>query len=97
MAYFLKKKEPEAHQPLFLQPVAEDSEYDDADMEPLDFEAEERERREERYQVLATLGNLVSIVAAVAVILLLSMLLLSLWQWVRQDLLNSFTLLQAGL
>ncbi len=95
MAYFLKKKEPEAHQRLFLQPVRDDGYDEEWPEEPLDLEAEERERRQERFSVLATLGNLFSIVAAVAAILALSLLALSLYQWVRQDLLNSFTLLQA--
>lgn len=104
MAYFNNNDQDmqEDYQPVFQQPVYDDSEddyeYDDEPYEDDYLDEQERwEARQMRWKLLAGAGDVLAVLAGTVVILLLVALLISLITWVQADMSQSFTLWQTKL
>ena len=75
------------------EPEADEAAVSDAVLEEIDLE-ERREKRRARWELMAGFGNFFGIIAGVAVILVLIALLVSLINWLRGDLNQTFLLIQ---
>ena len=96
MAHFHRREEHEsAPARLFREPVNLDPFEEDEDSDlPLTEEEEHRRARVRHFRFLASLGDFFGVILGAMVILLLIALLISLIHWVRNDMSQSFTLLQ---
>ena len=90
MAYF-KQREEKQHQQVFLTPVVDE----EADAYPLSYEDELEEQKREHWRLAAGVMDFLGVIVGVLVILLMVAVIISLVNWVMEDLTQSFTLIQA--
>lgn len=103
MSYFAEHKKPEeTHQQAFYQPVptaaeaAEEEYLEDYDgYVPQTYEEEQAMARQDRWRVAANIADFFAVLAGIVTILMLVAVLISLVNWVAEDMTQSFTLLQA--
>lgn len=102
MQYFKQKKnETAAHQRVFRVPVDLDD-YDDDELPDeapryTSYTDEMAERRKDTFRILTGLADFAGVVAGAVAILVLLAVLVSLLNWVRSDILQSFDLWQPRL
>ena len=97
MPYFHRKDETQQEPArLFHLPVdlyAADEDEEEADLSPTEAEEDERARTR-HFRFLASMGDFFGVILGAALILVLIALLISLVYWVKDDLEQSFTILQ---
>ncbi len=86
-------EDPEAYQPLFEDELDLEEDFDPLD-EDLLTEEEQAELRQSRWQLLAGLWDFAGVILGTAAILVMVTLLMSLINWLVNDMSQSFILLQ---
>ncbi len=100
MALFRHEAREETPERLFLQPVEDDGlsgeawDGEDDFADDADYQAELKAQRDDQFRAAAGLGDFLGVMLGLAAVLALVALLLSLYSWVRRDLLETFSLLQ---
>ena len=96
MAYFSHHQEETQHQPVFNAPVTDELDDEDgfADDVPMTDEEELALNRRDRWKLAAGVVDFFGVIVGMLVILLLVALIISLVNWVWDDMTQSFTLLQ---